>query len=102
MITFKEQRTCPKCREEHKKAAERAQQKAEEAYGKYSAAEYHRLLEDAKHIASMVVSGTGLHEFIEVGIDVDGMFSMKYKAGCQDCGWQSAYYLEPRPAHTGA
>lgn len=91
---------CPKCAVISEQQRQKKQAKADKAYGKVSAEEYKRLLDDANFIQ---LPRETLREDYEISTDKDGQFSVDYGAGCTVCRFTFEYHyttqvpLEKKP-----
>lgn len=71
---------CPKCKET-------AEKNITSAYGKVSEEEYLATLNKRKQIENDLT----LREDYEVGVDIDGEFSVSYSCHCLKCGFKFDY-----------
>ena len=71
---------CPKCKET-------AEKNIASAYGKVSEEEYLATLNKRKEVENE----TTLREDYEVGVDIDGEFSVSYSCHCSKCGFKFEY-----------
>ena len=71
---------CPKCKET-------AEKNITSAYGKVSEEEYLAALNERKQIENNLT----LREDYEVGVDIDGEFSVSYSCHCSKCGFKFDY-----------
>jgi hypothetical protein len=84
---------CPGCESRSQASAIALRKAAEEAYGKVSASEYIRMLED---IASAVDAQAGytFREDYEVYVAEDGVVRVDYRGGCSKCGLELKFKHE--------
>jgi hypothetical protein len=86
---------CPRCQSKHKEAIEDLSKRAREAYGKVSEEEYLRLQKEARVITEEI-NTFDLREDYEIGMNIEGVFKVKYKASCSTCGYEWKFEHEER------
>lgn len=90
--------TCPECRRLKDAKRQKLIKKAEEAYGKVSAAEYQRLLAEARVAVAPGTDepedNTTLREDYEIGVNTDGVLEISYGCSCRECGFSFSYKNE--------
>jgi hypothetical protein len=79
---------CPKCRVAAIKVREKLYSKAEKAYGSKSADEYLALRAEAEKPLAMEQT---LREDYGLGVGIDGVFGVGYRARCTTCGFSYEY-----------
>lgn len=81
---------CPRCSLAAQERKARALTAANKAYGKVSAEDYDRILMKAKEMPD-VLKVHDLGEFYELGVDVNGLFTVKYSCRCSQCDFEYAF-----------
>ncbi len=82
---------CPKCSNSAKLQLEEEKKKVEESYGKVSSQEYRKL--EQERPKSVKLEPT-LREDFDIGILVEGKFSVVYNARCDKCGLKHSFKHE--------
>lgn len=90
-------RACPRCAAEKSQEAAKAEEKAKKSYGKVSAEKFMELLAAAKTVrveADGYEDNESKHTFREdyqIGVNIDGVFSVSYSGGCSQCSYSVAF-----------
>ncbi len=90
-------RSCPRCALEKSQEATKAEEKAKKSYGKVSAEKFMELLAAAKTVraeSDAYEDAESKHTFREdyqVGVNIDGVFSVSYSGKCNQCSYSVAF-----------
>lgn len=76
-------RICPQCKKNAETARNTAITTAGAEYGKVDAAEYVRIVNEA---SKPIVMEETLREDYQIRTSTDGVFSVEYRASCDECG----------------
>ena len=80
---------CPRCKSKRVKAADAAQRKADDAYGKVDVEEFDRLRSEARRMAAEAISESHdyrtFREDYEIYGAEDGEVVIRYSGGCTRC-----------------
>lgn len=84
---------CPLCKKRADEGHAEKVKRCAESYGRVSAGEYGRLMQEVDHPEKL---GRSLQEYYELGIDEGGKFLVTYSATCDTCGFVFRYRHEER------